>query len=79
MKYESIYYCDILVGAFFLSVLIDGIVKLIHLIRGRNKGGEKRDDDIDNQESKFAASYSESSITRKEDDRFRFYEEAKLF
>lgn len=79
MKYESIYYCDILVGAFFLSVLIDGIVKLFHLIRGRNKGGEKRDDDIDNQESKFAASYSESSITRKEDDRFRFYEEAKLF
>lgn len=65
IEYGSVYYLDIPIGVLF-------IFSLIYTIKKQKKN-------VGNQKSEFSATYSENSITQKEDDRFGFYEEAKLF
>ena len=77
IRYESIYYFDILVGVLFFSTLIEGIKEMLQIITWRYKRIKRQKEN--NQEYKASATYSDNSITRKEDDRFGFYEEAKLF
>lgn len=79
IQYESIYYFDILVGVLFFSTLIEGIKEMLQIITWRYKRIKRQKENKNNQEYKASATYSDNSITRKEDDRFGFYEEAKLF
>lgn len=79
MQYRSIYYLDILVGVLFFSALIESIKEMLQIITWRYKRIKKQKENTNNQEYKASATYSDNSITRKEDDRFGFYEEAKIF
>lgn len=75
MQYGSIYYLDILVGVLLFSAFIEGI----KTITWRYKRIKRQKENTSNHECKSSATYSDNSITRKEDDRFGFYEEAELF
>lgn len=73
MKYGSIYYGDILVGVLLIAAFIRGI------ITWRYKRTKEQNKNIDNQSCKSFVTYTDNSITRKNEDRFGFYEEAELF
>lgn len=79
IELRNIYYLDILVGVLFFSSLINVIKELFHIISWKYKQMMEIKEDNNMEETKSSAPYYDNSITRKEDDRFGFYEEAKLF
>lgn len=72
-RFGSIYYLDILVGASFLFSLIGRIKNLFR------KQIKKTKENIDKEDLKSLAVFSENSNPTIADDKFGFYEEAKLF
>lgn len=73
----NVYYFDILVGVLFISGLV---TNYIDDIKGwRYKIIKKQKANTNKEEINYSASYSDNSITRKEDDKFGYYEEAELF
>lgn len=73
MKFRSIYYLDILVGISFLAILIVRINNLFY------KQTKESKENINKEEPKSLAVFSENSNPTKADDKFGFYDEAVLF
>lgn len=73
MKFRSIYYLDILVGISFLAILI---VRRNNLFCKQTKESKEN---INKEEPKSLAVFSENSNPTQADDKFGFYDEAVLF
>lgn len=79
MKLRSIYYLDILILVLFLSSFIDSIKELLHIITWKYKHMMEQNENINKEEQKSLAVFSENSNPTQEDDKFGFYDEAVLF
>lgn len=79
MKFESVYYLDILVGVLFLVSFIDRIKDLLYIIIWKYKQMTEQKENINKEEQKSLAVFSENSNPTQADDKFGFYDEAVLF
>lgn len=79
IKFRSIYYLDILVLVLFLSSFIDRIKDWLHIITWKYKQMMESKENINKEEPKSLAIFSENSNPTQADDKFGFYDEAVLF